>query len=134
MQPSGGLIRDTRAALRAQIAGLYACCNTALYNSVTLGLQRLANQRAIDIANKFDSNYVLFLQTDGVDNEGGRDAMYAALPDGEDPSEAHIFAVGFGSNADLSTLADLAARTNGKYWAATTSSLAGIYQQITYEI
>ena len=134
MLPSGGLVRDTRQALRAQIEGLYACCSTALYRSVTLGLQRLSARRQLDIASGFDSNYILFLQTDGVDNQGGHDTLYATLPNGEDPSEPHIYAIGFGSGADLSTLSDLATRTNGKYFPATTSTLSDIYQQITYEI
>lgn len=81
--------------------------------------------------------------------------MLEALPSGADASEPHIFAVGFGTNgvcgawwacalpglpsslfiaADLETLRDLANRTNGKYWAATTSTLASVYQQISFEV
>lgn len=61
MQPSGGLISDSKALLRQQIAALTANGGTALYNSVTLGLQRLSARRAADQSNYTDYNYVLFL-------------------------------------------------------------------------
>lgn len=98
MQPSGWLVRDSRVLLRPQIAALTANGGTALYNSVTLGLQRLGSRRAADQANLTDYNYVLFVQTDGVDNGGGYSRMVDALPSGSDASEPHIFAVGFGSS------------------------------------
>ena len=98
MQPAGGLVRDTYSLLRPQIALLTASGGTGLYYAVALGLQRLSSQRAADMANYTDYNYVLFLQTDGVDDgRGGSAEMAAALPSGEDSSEPHIFAVGFGA-------------------------------------
>ena len=74
------------------------------------------------------------MQTDGQDNGGGETEMLAAIPSGEDSSNAHIFSVGFGNAADLTTLRNLAAQTNGKYWSASTSSIASVYQQISYEV
>ena len=102
MQPAGRLVRDSYNLLRPQIALLTASGGTGLYYAVALGLQRLNSQRAADMANYTDYNYVLFLQTDGVDDgRGGSAEMAAALPSGEDSSEPHIFAVGFGTSGPL---------------------------------
>ena len=69
-----------------------------------------------------------------MDNQGGESDMLAAMPSSEDATQAHIFAIGFGSSADLTTLALIANATNGDYWAASTSNLQSVYLQISYEL
>jgi hypothetical protein len=91
--------------------------------------------------NPRDSRKIIVLLTDGEETLGGE--VYKDVESSTPLNEANsaysegikIYTIGFGDNADETVLQQIADATGGSYhFAATGQDLAGIYENIAYEI
>lgn len=74
--------------------------------------------------------------TDGVNTAGAitsHETLLNNLPTGEDPSDAHLFTIGYGADVNKDVLKAIADRTNGLFFAATELNIQRIYEDISTE-
>jgi hypothetical protein len=74
--------------------------------------------------------------TDGEDTGGGKDAVLAALPSGEDPSEVHVYSIAYGDDVGQSAqfLSDISAQTNGRTFQANFDNISDVWYEISLEV
>lgn len=73
--------------------------------------------------------------TDGVDTDGGKAALDAQLPSGEDAGQVHIWTIAFGNDAAATApiFNQMASQTNGQAYVANVENIGDAYQRISEE-
>ncbi|KXS22321.1 vWA-like protein [Gonapodya prolifera JEL478] len=132
---SNQTLAQTRSTYRNLVGGLVPNGNTALYDTVVVASQLVSAVRTNDKSAGLKRNYAVVLMTDGMDTTSVTSApsAIAALPDGTESDQLHMFSIGFGTDADTTTLGAISKRTNAFYYPASTTDIAGVYFAISLE-
>jgi Ca-activated chloride channel family protein len=142
-----------RSSMAVEISLLFPGGGTALFDSTVEGVRFMNELKTSRAGTSQRYNYAVVLMTDGVDTSSTQytfSSMMASLPNGESSDQIHIFTVAYGSDADKDSLAQvsystrslgnthvqfyqIAARTNGKAYVASTTNILSIYSDIVLE-
>ena len=117
-------IGPSRQKVINAIAGLEAFGDTSLFDAIGLGSRLIEETRGV---NTTDALVVL---TDGEDTfsfqYSAAEAAEAALN-----SEATVFTIAYGRNADTRTLTALAQDANGNFYEGDEASISAIYEEMS---
>lgn len=114
-----------REAIVAQIQGLEARGDTALYDAIGLGAERIAETTTPQTTN------ALVVLTDGLDTYSYRYSFDERLIDAAAANGTTVFTIAYGSDADETLLQELAQRTFGNFYLGNEASIAGIYEEMS---
>ena len=134
--PIVGTVGDVGEELRTSLRGLYAEGNTALYEAVIYGVDRLEQLRAEDEKAGERRLYGIVLLSDGkneIDGGPSYQDMLSRLPSGTEASGIKIYTIAYGEDADLNVLTTLANRTNGKQFSGDVEDIKAVYFLISSE-
>ncbi len=121
-------VGEVRADLTTRVAGIIEGGDTRLYDAASLAYDRLDHFG--------DPNHIraIVVLSDGQDtysNISIDDLLLEIGPSGEEAGSAiKLFTIGFGSDADLSTLKTIAEITGGRQYESTPETINEIYAQI----
>ena len=117
-------LAESRSKVINVIQRLEASGDTSLFDAIALGAEIIANRTAVDTTD------ALVVLTDGQDTASlrfdGRSAAELALN-----SEATVFTIAYGRDADENTLSNLAENANGNFFIGDEASIAAIYEEMS---
>ncbi|HXF50164.1 MAG TPA: VWA domain-containing protein [Dehalococcoidia bacterium] len=119
----GNPFTSDRAVLAAQIDGLVARGNTALYDAVRISSYVAAGSET--------ARHAVVLLSDGRDFGGLSQSTREAALEAARASGVPFFVIGLGSDIDRPFLEELAAVTRGRFFPAETADLPAIYGYIS---
>lgn len=109
--PNSNLTSDQNQLISI-INGLSPVDMTSLGDAIKTGVDTLVQEGRIFV------NWTIVLMTDGKQTSGSWDPVDAA--DYAAGNNVTVYTIGFGSDADTATLQEVATRTGGKYYFAST--------------
>lgn len=118
-------IGDTRAKVINEISNLRATGDTTLFDAIGDGAQLASTTTRVDTAN------ALVVLTDGEDTRSYRYRFDQTLIDAVLNSQATVFAIAYGSDADESTLSAIASEANGNFYLGDEASIEAIYEEMS---
>ena len=118
-------VGPARGRIIAQIEQLEARGDTALYDAIGLGTERIAETSATQTAN------ALVVLTDGIDTYSYRYSFDENLINAAAANDTTVFTIGYGSDADEALLQELAQQAFGNFYLGDEASIAGIYQEMS---
>lgn len=117
-------IGDSRQKVINAIRSLGAEGDTTLFDAIGDGAEVLSRSASVDATN------VMVVLTDGQDTRSYRytagSAAEAALA-----TDATVFTIAYGNDADENTLANLARNANGNFYQGDEASIAAIYEEMS---
>ena len=128
-----GAIGDQRGRLTSAIGGLKANGQTALLDSILYAAERLAERKEPDRIN------AVLVMTDGRENASQRisprdaGALVTALKklEAQSGTKTMVFAVAYGTDADLDMLQRIASATNGQAYKGEPETIRKLYQLLS---
>lgn len=117
-----GIAREQAAAA---IRGLSASGSTPLYDALGYGAQVIQESASSQTTN------AIVVLTDGKDTSSQSFDFNQDLINGLLQSDATIFTIAYGSDADETLLSDLALRANGNFYLGDEASIAAIYDEMS---
>ena len=115
-----------RAKLTADVEGLYADGDTALYDTVAAAVGYL---KAHPHPDRIEAVVVL---TDGQDTDSqlALDGVLAGVRADESGNGVRVFTIGYGSDADASVLGRIADQAHGKFYAGTPENIREVFKDV----
>ncbi|MCB9421888.1 MAG: VWA domain-containing protein [Ardenticatenaceae bacterium] len=118
-------IGDTRAKVINEISNLRATGDTTLFDAIGDGAQLASETTRVDTAN------ALVVLTDGEDTRSYRYRFDQTLIDAVLNSQATVFTIAYGSDADEGTLSAIASEANGNFYLGDEASIEAIYEEMS---
>lgn len=117
-------VGDSRQAMIETVLGLEAQGDTALYDATVDGANLLRNTGTPQTSN------ALVLLTDGLDTSSFRHTQDSAAQTLAE-TDATVFTIAFGNDADENLLESIALRANGNFFRGDEASIAAIYEEMS---
>mgnify|MGYP000169455662 CR=1 FL=1 len=116
-----------RAALEAQVRGLFPEGGTALYDAIDTAYQRAIARPA---GSRITALVVL---TDGADTDSTltTEALLGKIRYDPEKRTLRVFTIGYGAGANEKILKSIADATQAKYYAGTTANISRVFQEIS---
>jgi Mg-chelatase subunit ChlD len=108
-----------------EIANLRATGDTTLFDAIGDGAQLASETARVDTAN------ALVVLTDGEDTRSYRYGFDQTLINAVLESNATVFTIAYGSDADESTLSAIASEANGNFYLGDEASIEAIYEEMS---
>lgn len=114
-----------REIIIAEIEALDARGDTALYDAIGLGAEKIAETSSSQTAN------ALVVLSDGLDTYSFRYSFDEDLINAATANDTTVFTIAYGSDADEALMQELAQRAFGNFYLGDEASIAGIYQEMS---
>ncbi len=118
-------VGETRPKIVNAIQHLHANGDTTLFDAIGDGATLLRETTTASTAN------ALVVLTDGEDTRSYRYQFNQALIDDVINSDATVFTIAYGSDADDATLSALATQANGNFYEGDIASIDAIYEEMS---
>ncbi|HEX9115862.1 MAG TPA: VWA domain-containing protein [Anaerolineae bacterium] len=120
-------LAENRGPLLQSINGMRAGGNTALYDAVRTAYERLQQNNDPARIN------AIVVMTDGIENAShiGLQPLVNEIKTGNQKLQVVIFTIGYGNDADMRTLQQLADAGGGQARAGTPETIQGLYKTLS---
>lgn len=117
-------VGDSRETMIETVLALEAQGDTSLYDAIADGANLLRNTATPDTTS------ALVLLTDGLDTSSFRHTQDSAAQTLAE-TDATVFTIAFGNDADENLLENIALRANGNFFRGDEASIASIYEEMS---